>query len=46
MPRFSDQPQGVFSGLEASVFAIAMLAVEIVLLFYLGYVAFLRFDVR
>lgn len=46
MPRFPDRPMGAFSGLESSVVNVALLAVEIIILFYLGYVAFLRFDVR
>jgi len=46
MPRFADQPLDLFSGLRDSVLATGLLLVEIVFLFYLGYVAFLRFDVR
>jgi hypothetical protein len=46
MPRFPDQSRGLFSGLENSILKAGLLLVEIVLLFYLGYVAFLRFDVR
>ncbi len=46
MPRFPDRPMGIFSGLESSVVTVGLLVVEIILLFYVGYVAFLRFDVR
>ncbi len=46
MLRFPDQPPGLFSGLEDSVLGVGVLIAEIVLLFYLGYVAFLWFDVR
>jgi ABC-2 type transport system permease protein len=46
MPRFPGQPLGLFSGLESSVLAMGLLLVEIILLFYIGYIAFLRFDVR
>jgi len=46
MPRFPDRPPGLFSGLEGSVLNVGLLLVEVVLLFYLGYVAFLGFDVR
>jgi len=46
MPRFPDRPMRVFSGLEGPVAGAGFLVIEIVLLFYLGYVAFLRFDVR
>jgi ABC-type transport system involved in multi-copper enzyme maturation permease subunit len=46
MPRFPEEPMGLFSGLQDSVLDAGLLLVEIVLLFYVGYVAFLRFDVR
>jgi ABC-type transport system involved in multi-copper enzyme maturation permease subunit len=46
MPRFQDQPMVLFSGLDSSVVDLGLLVIEIVLLFYLGYVAFLRYDVR
>ncbi len=46
MPRFADRPPGLFLGLEGSAVEVGLLLVEIILLFYLGYVAFLRFDVR
>jgi len=46
MPRLPDQPMGLFSGLDSSVLELGLLLIEIVLLFYLGYVAFLRYDVR
>ncbi len=45
-PRFVDPPLTLFAGLEGSVATAGFLVVEIVLLFYLGYVAFIRFDVR
>lgn len=46
MPRFPDRPMGLFSGLDSSVLELGLLVVEVIFLFYLGYVAFLRFDVR
>jgi ABC-type transport system involved in multi-copper enzyme maturation permease subunit len=46
MPRFQDQPMGLFSGLDSSVVDLGLLVIEIILLFYLSYVAFLRYDVR
>ncbi len=46
MPRFPEQPPRLFTGLEGSVVAAGLLLVEIVLLFSIAYVAFLRFDVR
>jgi ABC-type transport system involved in multi-copper enzyme maturation permease subunit len=45
-PRFPDRPPRVFSGLENSGVNVGLLLVEIVFLFNLGYVGFLRFDVR
>jgi ABC-2 type transport system permease protein len=46
MPRFPEEPLRLFSGAEGSVVAVGLLLVEIVLLFSIAYVAFLRFDVR
>ncbi len=46
MPGFTARPADAAAGLRASLFEIGLLAVLAVFLFYLGYVAFLRFDVR
>jgi hypothetical protein len=46
MPRFPEEPLGLFSGLQDSVLNAGLFLVEIILLFYVAYVAFLRFDVR
>ena len=46
MPRFPERPQGLFSGLAESVLNIGLLLVEMVFLFYLSFVAFIRYDVR
>jgi hypothetical protein len=46
MPQFVDQPPALFAGLEPGVLVAGVLIIEVVLLFYVGYVAFLRFDVR
>jgi ABC-type transport system involved in multi-copper enzyme maturation permease subunit len=46
MPRFEDRPLAVFSGLEAGAVDVGGLLVEAVLLFYVGFVAFIKFDVR
>jgi len=46
MPRYQDQPGTLFSGLESSTFDVGLLLVEAVLLFYLGFIAFIRYDVR
>ena len=46
MPRFPDRPLRLFSGLEGSILGAGLLLAEIVFVFCLGYVAFLRFDVR
>ncbi len=46
MPRFESRTGGVFSGLNASVVIGGLLIVEAVFLFYLGFVAFIRYDVR
>ena len=46
MPRFEVRAAALFSGLESSVLWVGFLLIEAVLLFYLGYVAFIRYDVR
>ena len=46
MPRYQDQPGVVLAGLEPSVPKAGGLLVTAVFLFALGYVAFIRFDVR
>ena len=46
MPRFQGQAGGLLSGLESSVLKTGLLAVAAVFLFALGYVAFIRYDVR
>jgi ABC-type transport system involved in multi-copper enzyme maturation permease subunit len=46
MPRFPERPKASLSGLADSVADIGLLFVEIVFLFYLSYVAFIRYDVR
>lgn len=46
MPRFTEPPRSLFKGLEGSVAGAGLLLAEIVLLFFLGFVAFARADVR
>jgi hypothetical protein len=46
MPRYQDQRGGLLAGLELSVPKAGGLLVAAVFLFALGYVAFIRFDVR
>ena len=46
MPGFQAQPKSLFSGLENTILNIALLFIESILLFYIGYVAFIRYDVR
>jgi ABC-type transport system involved in multi-copper enzyme maturation permease subunit len=46
MPRFQGQAESLLSGLESSVVEVGLLLVEAVLLFYLGFIAFIRYDVR
>ncbi len=46
MPRFEVRAAALLSGLESSVPWVGFLMIEAVLLFYLGYVAFIRYDVR
>ncbi len=45
-PGFQERPKSIFSGLENSILNIALLVIESILLFYIGYVAFIRYDVR
>jgi len=46
MPGFQERSKSLFSGLENSILNIALLLIESILLFYIGYVAFIRYDVR
>jgi ABC-type transport system involved in multi-copper enzyme maturation permease subunit len=46
MPRFQGQAGTLLSGLGSSTVDVGLLFVEAILLFYLGFVAFIRFDVR
>ena len=46
MPRFPDRPGTLLTGLGPSAVGAGFLLVEAVFLFYLGFVAFIRFDVR
>jgi len=46
MPRFPDQPLRLFAGLSSSILNIGVLLVEAVILFYLAFIGFIRFDVR
>lgn len=46
MPGFLERPTSLFSGLTSSILNIALLLIESILLFYIGYVAFIRYDVR
>ncbi len=46
MPRFEDQAGTLLSGLESSALEAGILLVAAVFLFALGYVAFIRYDVR
>jgi ABC-type transport system involved in multi-copper enzyme maturation permease subunit len=46
MPRFPDRPGTLLTGLGSSAVGAGFLLVEAVFLFYLGFVAFIRFDVR
>ena len=46
MPRFEVREGALLSGLESSAPWLGILLVEAVLLFYVGYVAFIRYDVR
>jgi hypothetical protein len=46
MPIFKGQPMRLFTGLESSVGSLGLMVVECIFLFYLGFVAFIRYDVR
>jgi len=46
MPRFPERKASLFEGAANSVVQIGLLLVEGILLFYLGYIAFIRYDVR
>lgn len=46
MPRFTASQGTLFSGLESSALGLGLLLAEGILLFYLGFIAFIRYDVR
>jgi hypothetical protein len=46
MPRFRDRPVSVAAGLQGSAFRLGLLLFEVILLFTLAYVSFIRYDVR
>ncbi len=46
MPKFPERADSLLSGLAGTIPRIGLLLVEIILLFYLGYIAFIRYDVR
>jgi hypothetical protein len=46
MPRFPPRLRSLRMGLEGSVVGVGLLLVEAIFLFYLGFVAFIRYDVR
>jgi len=46
MPRFEVRPGSLFGGLGPSAFGLGLLLAAAVLLFYLGFIAFIRYDVR
>jgi len=46
MPRFHEQPKLLFTGLESTIVNIGLILIECVILFYVGFVAFIRYDVR
>jgi ABC-type transport system involved in multi-copper enzyme maturation permease subunit len=46
MPRFPDRPGTLLAGLGPSAAGAGLLLVEAVFLFYLAFIAFIRFDVR
>jgi ABC-type transport system involved in multi-copper enzyme maturation permease subunit len=46
MPRFEARAGTFLSGLEASALRVGLLLIEAVFLFSLGYIAFIRYDVR
>ena len=46
MPAFQERSKSLFSGLDSTILNIALLLIESILLFYIGYIAFIRYDVR
>jgi len=46
MPGFQERSESLLSGLESSSLKIVLLLIESIFLFYIGYVAFIRYDVR
>ena len=46
IPRFQEQPKLLFTGLESTIVNIGLILIECVILFYVGFVAFIRYDVR
>jgi ABC-type transport system involved in multi-copper enzyme maturation permease subunit len=46
MPRYQEKKASLFEGAANSIARIGLLLVEGILLFYLGFVAFIRYDVR
>jgi len=46
MPRFPPRARSLQMGLEGSVIGVGILLIEAIFLFYLGFVAFIRYDVR
>jgi ABC-type transport system involved in multi-copper enzyme maturation permease subunit len=46
MPRFPDRPGTLLAGLGPSAVGAGLLLIEAVFLFYLAFIAFIRFDVR
>jgi hypothetical protein len=46
LPRFPPRPRSLRMGSERSVVGVGILLIETIFLFYLGFVAFLRYDVR
>jgi ABC-type transport system involved in multi-copper enzyme maturation permease subunit len=46
MPQFQEQPKLLFTGLESTIVNIGLILIECVILFYVGFVVFIRYDVR
>lgn len=46
LPRYPDRPASSLAGFEVQVFRVGLLVFEVIFLFALGYVAFIRYDVR
>jgi len=46
IPRFQDRPESLSAGLETSLIYTGILIFEMIFLFSLGFVAFIRYDVR